>query len=212
MLVYSTCFLWTIAPLTFSLVSSPAPPPLPLFPVWISTCIQYTRILYSVGRGVWGHRRGGGLGKIKHLPQSTFTGKLFRYRHLASLSIFLIFLGWWTLAGITFQLFCFVCFETIICIGSVHDASQRGQSCGFMQVRVLLSTVKATVPGNFITSHFLTGGFFVFFMYCIQHCLICRPSDFTVSEDAGIEPRTVATSALAVRLSNHYARSHPHFL
>ncbi len=49
----------------------------------------------------------------------------------------------------------------------------------------------------------LTGGFFGFFyMYCIQHCFICRPSDSTVSEDAGIEPRTVATS-LAVRCSNH---------
>ncbi len=35
-------------------------------------------------------------------------------------------------------------------------------------------------------------------MYYIQHCFICRPSDSTVSEDAEIEPRTVATSALAV--------------
>jgi hypothetical protein len=34
-------------------------------------------------------------------------------------------------------------------------------------------------------------------MYFFQHCFICRPSDSTVSEDAGIEPRTVATSALA---------------
>jgi hypothetical protein len=25
--------------------------------------------------------------------------------------------------------------------------------------------------------------------YLIQHCLICRPSDFTVLEDAGIEPK-----------------------
>jgi hypothetical protein len=25
-------------------------------------------------------------------------------------------------------------------------------------------------------------------MYVIQHCFICRPSDSTVSEDAGIEP------------------------
>jgi hypothetical protein len=48
-------------------------------------------------------------------------------------------------------------------------------------------------------------------MYCIQHCFICRPTDSTVSEDAGIEPRTVATSALSVRRSNHYARSHPHY-
>jgi hypothetical protein len=44
------------------------------------------------------------------------------------------------------------------------------------------------------------GGFFLF-MYDIQHCFICRPSDSTVSEDAGIEPRTVATLALAVRSS-----------
>jgi hypothetical protein len=46
-------------------------------------------------------------------------------------------------------------------------------------------------------------------MYCIQHCFICRPSDSSVSEDAGIEPRTVATSALAVRHSNHSDRSYP---
>ncbi len=47
----------------------------------------------------------------------------------------------------------------------------------------------------------LTGGFLEFFMCCIQHCFICRPS--IVSEDVGIEPRTVATSALALRRSNH---------
>jgi hypothetical protein len=45
-------------------------------------------------------------------------------------------------------------------------------------------------------------GFFLF-MYDIQHCLIFRPSDSTVSEEAGIEPRTVATTALAVRRSTH---------
>jgi hypothetical protein len=32
-----------------------------------------------------------------------------------------------------------------------------------------------------------------------------------VSEDAGIEPRKVATGALAVRRSNYSARSHPDF-
>jgi hypothetical protein len=46
-------------------------------------------------------------------------------------------------------------------------------------------------------------------MYDIQHCFICRPSDSTVSEDAGIEHRTVATTALAVRRPNHSARYHP---
>jgi hypothetical protein len=47
-------------------------------------------------------------------------------------------------------------------------------------------------------------------MYFIQHCFICRPSDSTVSEDAEIEPRTVATLELAVRRFNLSARSHPH--
>jgi hypothetical protein len=46
-------------------------------------------------------------------------------------------------------------------------------------------------------------------MYDIQHCFICRPSDSTVSEDAGIEPRIIATTALAVRRPNHSAKSHP---
>jgi hypothetical protein len=42
-------------------------------------------------------------------------------------------------------------------------------------------------------------------MYDIQHCFICRPSDSTVSEDAGIEPRTVA-AALTTRLDLIYTR------
>ncbi len=54
------------------------------------------------------------------------------------------------------------------------------------------------------------GIFWIFlFMYFIQHFFICCPSDSTVSEDAGIEPRTVATSALAVRRSSHSASSPP---
>jgi hypothetical protein len=47
--------------------------------------------------------------------------------------------------------------------------------------------------------------FLDFFMYDTQHCFICLPSDTTVSEDAGIEPRTVATTALAVRRSKKSA-------
>jgi hypothetical protein len=31
-----------------------------------------------------------------------------------------------------------------------------------------------------------------FFQYFIQHCFICRPSDSSVSEDAGIEGRYLA--------------------
>ncbi len=59
-----------------------------------------------------------------------------------------------------------------------------------------------------------------FYMYFIQHCIICRPSDCTVSEDAGIEHRTAAATvlqhwqsdALTTRLDHiHYsAKSHPH--
>jgi hypothetical protein len=44
-------------------------------------------------------------------------------------------------------------------------------------------------------------------IYFLQHCFICRPSDSTVSEDAGIEPRTVATVALAVRCSHPRRKS-----
>ncbi len=48
-------------------------------------------------------------------------------------------------------------------------------------------------------------------MYVIQHSFICRPSDSTVSKDAGIKPRTVETLALTDRRrSNQSARSHPH--
>jgi hypothetical protein len=40
--------------------------------------------------------------------------------------------------------------------------------------------------------------FFFIFKYFLFNCFICHLSDSTVSEDAEIEPGTVATSALAV--------------
>ncbi len=43
----------------------------------------------------------------------------------------------------------------------------------------------------------------------IQHCFIGHPSEATVSEDTGIEGRTVATFAVVVRRSNNSARSQP---
>ena len=52
---------------------------------------------------------------------------------------------------------------------------------------------------NDIEPKFFEGGIF---LYVIQHCFICRPSDSTVSEDAGIEPRPLAMTA---RHSNHLA-------
>ncbi len=39
---------------------------------------------------------------------------------------------------------------------------------------------------------------FFLFMYVIQHCFICRPSDSTASEDAGIVPRTFAALAFTL--------------
>jgi hypothetical protein len=46
-----------------------------------------------------------------------------------------------------------------------------------------------------------------FFMYVIQHFFICRPSDSTGSDEAGIELTTDATLALTARRVNHSARS-----
>jgi hypothetical protein len=47
----------------------------------------------------------------------------------------------------------------------------------------------------YLYSELLKGDCLIFspFMFVIQHCFIGRPSDSTVFEDAGIEPRTVAT-------------------
>ncbi len=58
---------------------------------------------------------------------------------------------------------------------------------------------------------------FFLFMYGIkQHCLICRPSDSTVSEDAGTEPKTLRlwhwqpdAPATRLHLIYHSARPHP---
>ncbi len=59
---------------------------------------------------------------------------------------------------------------------------------------------------------FYKGIFFCFYLfmyrYVIQNCFIRRPSDTTVSEDAGIEHRTVATLTLTAWVSNHSAETH----
>ncbi len=71
----------------------------------------------------------------------------------------------------------------------------------------------ASLAWNFFV---IKGNFVLFFD---QHCLICLPLDSNVSADAGIEPRTVATLALAVRRFNlsdidliHLARPYPGIL
>jgi hypothetical protein len=50
---------------------------------------------------------------------------------------------------------------------------------------------------------YFLGDFLIFFFVLYSALLHLPPSDSTVPTDAGIEPRTVATSALAVRRSNH---------
>ncbi len=62
---------------------------------------------------------------------------------------------------------------------SSDDVSCLGQPALDVKLQVSFSSFKNVF------------GFFIF-MYDIQHCFICRPSGYTVSEDAGIEPRTVA--------------------
>ncbi len=47
---------------------------------------------------------------------------------------------------------------------------------------------------------------FHFLKQLLQHCFICSPSDSTVSEDAGIEPRAVETFAFTVRCNYHSDR------
>ncbi len=62
-------------------------------------------------------------------------------------------------------------------------------------------------------THILSINFFLrvifWIFHIIQNCFICRLSDSTLSEDSGIEPRTVATLVLTARRSNYSPRSHP---
>ncbi len=72
---------------------------------------------------------------------------------------------------------------------------------------LVLHTTYCIVRMNVLFSIYIQSGHFLSNIF--QHCFICRPSDSTVSADAGVESRTVATLALIVRRSKHLARSHP---
>jgi hypothetical protein len=80
---------------------------------------------------------------------------------------------------------------------------------GMIEKNIGQSSHAAVPLKSLIKKSFQRGNVFGCFlvMYVIQHCFICRPSDFTVSEDAGIEPRIVVTLALTARHSNHLDRS-----
>ncbi len=64
-----------------------------------------------------------------------------------------------------------------------------------LEIISIYNMCKIFVRGNFYILYFIYLIFiFLVYNYIIQHCFICRPSDFTVSEDTTeIESRTVAT-------------------
>ncbi len=66
----------------------------------------------------------------------------------------------------------------------------------FIQKRCLS---RVPIPPSLNCEELLKGDFSYFFMYVTQHCFICRPSDSTVPEDAGIEPRTVTSTEESVK-------------
>ncbi len=68
----------------------------------------------------------------------------------------------------------------------------------YLPVSPICLTVPRCIPNISFYELYLT----------IPH-LPCRPSGYNVSEDAEIEPRTVATFALTPRRSNYSAKSHP---
>jgi hypothetical protein len=81
------------------------------------------------------------------------------------------------------------------CVRVVPQLSSR-------QLAALAVWQTSRAPAPPVVKIFFIRGIFLEFFYEIQHRFICRPSDSIVSEDAGFEPRTVATTALAVRRSN----------
>ncbi len=91
--------------------------------------------------------------------------------------------------------------EIIFCITCSLWPSEiraiRDLGWGYQQARSHTTLMKV------FFKYIFWGIFWFFCSYNIQHCFVCRPSDSTVPTDAEIEPRTVATCALAVRRSNH---------
>jgi hypothetical protein len=98
---------------------------------------------------------------------------------------------------------------------AAHSASPFREQCDHHPFRMASWTIAIdyTVAKEKKRSQlfFLKGFFIIFFIYDIQHCFICRPSDSTVSEYAGIEPRTVVTTALTTALTTRLDLIHNFF-
>jgi len=105
------------------------------------------------------------------------------------------------------------CWKDLKKLDSAFTRGSQGKlKCNSLQHQVVKNIqnrhnirIYCTISSSLI----LTAGFLIFVLYFIQHCFNCRPLNYTVSEDAGLEPRTVAALALAVRRSNISARSDP---
>ncbi len=105
------------------------------------------------------------------------------------------------------------CVNFFLIIKSLDPDSELGQDphwnqCGTTILTIILAFnvpchLKRLMAGAILepSKNFKHGDFLEFFfsLYWIQHYFIRRRSDSTVSEDTGIELRTVTTSALAVR-------------
>ncbi len=90
--------------------------------------------------------------------------------------------------------------------GSPPAAGQTGQTSSLFNIPVpvsreywmiggpgfLVSSPTPCPPPPSVSKLSLYSWIFLF-MFVIQHCFICRPSDSIMSEDAGIEPRTIVT-------------------
>ncbi len=85
-------------------------------------------------------------------------------------------------------------------------AAAEGNPARLPRANHRAGAVEVDVLQIFFYLFFIIWGDFIFiflsYRYYIQHCFICRPSDSTLPTDAGIEPRTVATGALAVKHAN----------
>ncbi len=123
-------------------------------------------------------------------------------RQILSFSSWVIFSSPWVLL-----LTLLASFESLTNHGTGWESGvnyhQKSPIRGFLPSLCYITAQRTFVPAVYVIIKYFLGDFFSFFPYNIQHCFICRPSDSTVPTDAGIEPRTVATGALAVRRSNH---------